>query len=123
MAITEGYVQGPPQSTGEKIDVTKVTQSDGTVVDREGAWIADPEQLAYRANVRPADPAETDLGVVTRPIGERRLLTKILEVLAASLTEQRVTNELLKQGLNVLDELPDLRRQVLAETTLTDPAN
>lgn len=66
MTATETYIQGPPNSTGERIDVTQVTNAAGTVVDRESGVIADPETADARAAVLRRDPAANDYGLVVR---------------------------------------------------------
>jgi hypothetical protein len=64
MAVIETYIQGPPNSTGEKIDVTAVTNGAGVVVDRESGVIADPETAAARAAVKNSDALADDYGLV-----------------------------------------------------------
>lgn len=66
MAVTEGFVQGPPDSTGKKVDTSTVIQTDGGTAHREGSVIADPENLAARASVQGQEPGPLDYGAVVR---------------------------------------------------------
>lgn len=66
MTVTEGRVRVAP--TGDELDTTVVTQTDGTKAHREAVVITDPETLAARAAVLNAEPSSTDYGAVTRPI-------------------------------------------------------
>lgn len=73
--VIETYIQGPPNSTGEKIDVTQVTNAAGTVVDRESSVVADPEDATARAAVLRRDAQAGDAGLAVRSqlaVEERR---------------------------------------------------
>ncbi len=99
MAVTEGTIE--VTTTGDKLDTTKVTQTDGTVAHREAVAIADPERLGHRANIltrgpapRRHDPADFqhDLGV-----SDYRL--QVLEgVLNEILAEMKIMNLHLSRG-------------------------
>ena len=77
MAVTEGYVQGPPDSTGKKIDTTTVTQTDLSTVHREGAVLVDAETLAARAKVRGDRPDFGDYALVVRIVQQNDELLEI----------------------------------------------
>lgn len=55
MAIDEDSL--PVQPGKERLDTTKVTQTDGTEVHREAVHITDPEKRGHRANVLTRGPA------------------------------------------------------------------
>ena len=87
MTVTEGNL--PVGETGEKLDTTKVTQTDGSVVHREAVVVADPENNDARLRLE-----EFPFGIETRfavPITGMEL--KMLCGQMATLIEgQRVTN-------------------------------
>lgn len=68
MAVTESYVQGPPDGVGKKAETTQVTTGQGEV-QRQVMAIADPETVAARVKVASSTPGATDYGLVVRPAG------------------------------------------------------
>lgn len=66
MTATEGWL--PVGPTDNRLDTTKLDQTDGTEVHREAVVLADPETLAARTVVTNAEPGTTDYGPVVRPI-------------------------------------------------------
>lgn len=65
--MTETYVEVPPNSTGEKIAVTQLSNGADTV-DLQHMVIADDTTYAARAKVNNADPGSTDYGLTVRPL-------------------------------------------------------
>lgn len=64
---TESFLPiGKP--TDKVLDTTQVTQTDGTVAEREAVVLTDPDTLAARAGVSNNIPAHTSYGLITRPI-------------------------------------------------------
>jgi len=57
MAVTEGAID--VGTTGEKLDTTKVTQTDETTAHREAVVLTDPETLAARAGVKGTEELST----------------------------------------------------------------
>jgi len=49
MSVDEGLL--PVGTTGDYLDTTKVTQTDGTTAHREAVYIADPETTAARISL------------------------------------------------------------------------
>lgn len=68
MAISESFVQGPPDSTGKKIESVEVTTSQG-VVERQVIAHGDPVDPSARVAVLNADPAGGAYGAVQRIVG------------------------------------------------------
>jgi len=111
MAANESYVQGPPDSTGKKVDTTTVTNAAGDTVHREGAVVADPSDANARAKVTNAEPKPYDHGSVVRLAGQAEVAQSV-DVQVAILTELRVISRLLQSGLNVRDDLEQMRKDV-----------
>jgi len=62
MAVTEGKIL--VGGTQDHLDTTEVTQTDGTVAQREAVVVADPETLAARAKVTNADDEEALIAIL-----------------------------------------------------------
>ena len=67
MAVSEGFIQGPIDSSGKKVDTTTVIQTDLGIAHREGAVIVDGEILAARTKVLQREPRPSEYGPVVRP--------------------------------------------------------
>jgi len=57
--MTDSYVQIAPNSSGAKVDVSEVTRSDGTAVERQRVALADPTLMAALARVSPNGSLQT----------------------------------------------------------------
>lgn len=76
MAAGDDFVQIPPDSTGKKVDVSKVTTASGDV-ERQRAVLGDNVDPLALVKVTNAQPAASDYGLATRPIpGAPQSITK-----------------------------------------------
>ena len=82
MAVTEGTIE--VTATGDLLDTTKVTQTDGAVAHREAVVIADPETLVARAKVRKGSDQvyRLDTGLPPNIIGELKGIGEKLDRIA-----------------------------------------
>ena len=99
MAVDEDSL--PVGITTERLDTTKVTQADGTVVHREGVFIGDPEKPGHRANVLTRGPAPSlhDPAQFQHDIGVSDYRLQVLEgVLTEILAEMKIMNFHLQLG-------------------------
>lgn len=62
------FVQIPPNSTGEKLDVVQLPDGIGNNVDRQVAIIGDDTNYAMHAKVQSSDPSSGDSGLTVRSV-------------------------------------------------------
>lgn len=62
------YVQVPPNSTGEKICISQVSDGSGNNVDRQNVVLSDPSVFAAVAGVKDALPSTSDYGAEIRRV-------------------------------------------------------
>lgn len=87
MSITEGKLD--VGTTGEELDTTKVTQTDGSVVHREAVVIADPIKFNARMRLEPYPFVFEDRYALPVTGPEIKALADLIGEL---LQEQRLTN-------------------------------
>lgn len=87
MAIKEAFL--PVGTTTEKLDTTKIIQTDGTVAHREAVFLASPEVNGARIEPEPFDVGLGKLFALPTTGVELRTL---VDVMGQLLDEQRLTN-------------------------------
>lgn len=94
--MTDSYTQVAPDSTGDKIATSEVTNDAGDVVQRQQITIAD----ALVANAVASVSRRGELKTETPELAD--LLSQIL-------TELRVMNYMLRDGLHITDTVNSIR--------------
>ncbi len=87
MAIKEAFL--PVGATQEKLDTTKIEQTDGTVVHREAIFLASP--TVFGARIEP-EQFNIGLGVKYAVPTTGVELRSLVDVMGQLLEEQRLTN-------------------------------
>ena len=66
--MTDSFVPIPGLNPAKNLETSEFTNGAGVVVNREGVFVADPDDFDAKGNVRNTTPGATDYGPVTRPI-------------------------------------------------------
>lgn len=95
------FVQVPPQSTGEKIDVNQISDGGGNNVDRQVVSIGDPSTYANKAAVDAS--GNLSVKVVTSPVPVRQTdgtnpITKTFDADTSGSTHEWVSGASLRKG-------------------------